>query len=63
MFQTIERAFSLLKRRFKRLRLLNQKSHEKAVQVVMAACILHNIAILEDDNVQFFLNSCEDAEV
>ena len=47
--KTVERAFSLLKRRFRRLKLLNQKSHEKAVVVATAACILHNICIMEDD--------------
>ena len=53
--QNVERAFSLLKRRFRRLHLLNQKSHERAVIVVMAACILHNICIMEQDNVDYYL--------
>ena len=54
-FQTVERAFSLLKRRYKRVRRLNQKSHFRAVTVVMAACILHNISIFESDSVDYYL--------
>ena len=52
--QTVERAFSLLKRRFRRVKLLNQKSHNKAVKVVMAACILHNICIKEQEDPDYY---------
>ena len=55
VIQSVERAFSLLKRRFHQLKILNQKSHERAVIVVMAACILHNISIFENDNIDYFL--------
>ena len=55
--QTVERAFSLLKRRFRRLHFLNQRSHRKAVNVVMAACILHNICIGEDFNIDTYMTT------
>ena len=56
LLQTVERAFSLLKRRFRCVRYLNQKSHAKAVTVVMACCILHNIAIMENDNDDYYFS-------
>ena len=38
------------------MRYLNQKSHAKAVTVVMASCILHNIAIMENDNADYYFD-------
>ena len=54
-FQCIERSFGLLKARFKRLSVLRQKSMRKMIRVVMAACILHNVCIMEKDNITYFL--------
>lgn len=56
VFQNIERAFGMLIKRFPRLQLLNQKTLRKKIKVIMAACVLHNICIMENDNIQFYLN-------
>ena len=42
-------------KRFPRLQLLNQKSTKKKIKVIMAACGLHNICIMENDNVKFYI--------
>ena len=54
-FQNVERGFGLLLQRFPRLLILNQYTLEKKIRVVMAACILHNVCILEKDNIGYFL--------
>ena len=41
--QVIERAFGLLKGRFRRLKFINMKSIREICQTIVAACILHNI--------------------
>lgn len=58
-FQTIERAFGLLRSRFKRISVLRQKSLHKMVRITMAAAVLHNICIMEDDNVQYYLRTAD----
>ena len=45
----IERAFGLLKGRFRRLKLLDTKSIKTAVDTVIVCCIFHNICIINDD--------------
>lgn len=45
----IERTFGVWKRRFPILSLGIKLSHEKVEAVVVAAAVLHNIAILEQD--------------
>ena len=45
----IERAFGLLGLRFPRLSHLNARSNEKRIKCVVAACVLHNWCIMEDD--------------
>jgi hypothetical protein len=45
----IERAFGLLKGRFRRLLLLDTKSIKTAVDTIMVCCIFHNICIINDD--------------
>ena len=45
----IERAFVLLGLQFPRLLKLKCKNHEKRVMCVVAACVLHNWCIIEDD--------------
>ena len=45
----------MLMKRFPRLQLLNQKSTKKKIKVIMAACGLHNICIMENDNVKFYI--------
>ena len=55
ILQNVERAFALLLQRFPRLSKLNQRTLRKKVKVILAACVLHNICILEKDNIDFYL--------
>ena len=45
----IERAFGLLGLRFPRLMHITARSNTKRIKLVVAACILHNWCIMEDD--------------
>lgn len=45
----IERAFGLLKGRFRRLKMVNVVCPVKRNRVIVAACILHNICLLSED--------------
>jgi hypothetical protein len=45
----IERAFALLKGRFRRLKYLEMTKIEMIPMFIMACCILHNVCILEED--------------
>ena len=47
---TIERAFGLLKGRFSRLQHIDQRNIQTIVTTVLAACVLHNICILNNDD-------------
>lgn len=58
--QVIERAFGLLKRRFRRLKHLNIKSEMDMCQTVVCACILHNICIIQHDRLDDVI--CEDSD-
>ena len=49
----IERAFGLLGVRFPRLMKLKVYSIKKRIQCVVAACVLHNWCIMEDDDEDF----------
>ena len=44
----IERAFGLLKGRFRRLKLLNVTCPNKRIKVIVVACVLHNVCLLSD---------------
>ena len=46
----IERAFGLLGLRFPRITHLKCKSNTKRIKVVVAACVLHNWCLMEDDD-------------
>ena len=46
----IERAFGLLGLRFPRLLHVTAKSNTKRINIVVAACVLHNWCIMEDDD-------------
>ena len=54
-FKAVERAFALLLQHFPRVLSLNQATLAKKVKIIMCSCILHNICILENDNIDFFL--------
>ena len=45
----------MLMKRFPRLQLLNQKTTKKKIKVILAACGLHKICIMENDNVKFYI--------
>ena len=49
----IEQAFGLLGLRFPRLMKLKVNSIKKRIQCVVAACVLHNWCIMEDDDEDF----------
>ncbi|CAC5410216.1 unnamed protein product [Mytilus coruscus] len=51
----IERAFGLLKGRFRRLLYLDTSEIETAVNVIMTSCILHNICLLNNDDITEFI--------
>ncbi|KAL3891366.1 hypothetical protein ACJMK2_003628 [Sinanodonta woodiana] len=59
--QTVERAIGHLKGRFRRLTALHCTDVEKNCHLVMAACVLHNLCILTDDDILIFINM-EEAE-
>ena len=54
--QVIERAFGLLKGRWRRLKCLEMEAVEEIPSVVSAGCVLHNFCLLADegDIEQFF---------
>ncbi|XP_061166373.1 putative nuclease HARBI1 [Saccostrea echinata] len=51
----IERAFALLKGRFRRLRFLETQKIEYAVKIIMTSCVLHNVCIFNHDEVDDFI--------
>jgi hypothetical protein len=51
----IERAFALLKGRFRRLKYLDMSNIERIPQVIIACCVLHNICLVKNDLVEFEL--------
>lgn len=54
--QVIERSFSLLKGRFRRLQYLDVYKVEVDVQLCISCCILHNICIMESDELDEYFN-------
>ncbi|XP_060083120.1 putative nuclease HARBI1 [Ylistrum balloti] len=56
----IERAFSLLKGRFRRLQNLETCLVLTACEIIMACCVLHNICLLEHDSIEEFLDRNDD---
>ena len=58
--QCIERAFGLLKGRFRRLKHINIKSLEETNELVLATCVLHNICIDEHDLVDIGVEEVDD---
>jgi len=54
---TVERAFALLKGRFRRLKYLDMKHMEDIMNVIMTCCIFHNICLLSDRDTDLFVNA------
>lgn len=58
---TIERAFGIFKGRFRRLQYLDTHKIETAVDLIIVCCILHNICILNGDEVMDYFE--EDIQI
>ncbi|XP_071577572.1 uncharacterized protein [Temnothorax nylanderi] len=56
----VERAFGYLKERFRRLRFLELLDIQFIPKLITAACIMHNIAIKEYDENEFFADDIND---
>ncbi|XP_061195126.1 putative nuclease HARBI1 [Saccostrea echinata] len=52
----VERAFGILKGRFKRLKHIDQKNVSDIVRTILTACVLHNICILNHDEFEELVN-------
>lgn len=54
--QTIERAFALLKGRFRRLKYLHMARVDLIPATILACCVLHNICLnYEDDDLENYI--------
>ena len=53
----IERAFGMLKNRWRLLLKLNEQKLDNVVRSITAACVLHNICIINDDSGEEFLDA------
>ena len=51
----IERAFGLLKGRFRRLKLLDTKSIKTAVDAIIVCCVFHNMCIINEDVLEEYI--------
>lgn len=67
MRSIIERAFGLLKVKFRRLQYLNVKSVKMAIKIVSATCTLHNFILIQNrENIRPFFyghNNTDDARI
>ncbi|XP_032690730.1 protein ALP1-like [Odontomachus brunneus] len=57
----VERAFGYLKGRFRRLKFLELLNIEFIPKLITAGCIMHNIAIKENDENEFFADDINDS--
>ncbi|KAK7092834.1 hypothetical protein V1264_008521 [Littorina saxatilis] len=55
--QVVERAIGHLKGRFRRLKEIPFHQAEDVVNLITSACILHNLCVLSDDNVQRYIDN------
>lgn len=53
--QAVERAFGHLKGRFRRLQDIPLHSSTEICQMILAACILHNMCIFNDNEVEDYI--------
>lgn len=54
--QVIERAFGLLKGRWRKLFYLDMLCQKKIVSVIIAACVLHNFCLMLEGNYEEFID-------
>ena len=59
----VEHTFGVVKSRFRRLTLVETKTVERAVRLVTAVCVLHNICVANDDDAFPCDNAAENAPV
>lgn len=64
MRQVIERAFALLKGRFRRLKYLDMSLVELIPDVILACCVLHNVCLqgCDENNIDFIEEGIEHVE-
>ena len=55
--QVIERAFGLLKGRWRKLFYLDMLCQNKIVSVIIAACVLHNFCLMLEEHYEEFLDN------
>jgi hypothetical protein len=53
--QVVERCFGHLKGRFRRLREVPLRTPDAIINIIVSACILHNLCILHHDDVEDFI--------
>lgn len=53
--QTIERAFALLKGRFRRLKYLDMSRINLIPATILACCVLHNICLQNTDDIENYI--------
>lgn len=58
----IERAFALLKGRFRRLKYMDIDRVEDIPSIILACCTLHNICLLSEDDIEYFLDDVTNNE-
>ena len=59
----IERAFALLKGRWRKLKYVNIAKVVDIPNIVIAACVLHNICLMIDDDFEDFIEVNNEQEV
>ena len=58
--QVVERAFGLLKGRFRRIREITVHDPAAIVGIIVCACILHNLAIMNHEAIEQFMDVDDD---
>ena len=58
--QVVERSFGLLKGRFRRLREITVHKPRKIVSIIVCGCILHNLTIINHEDIEEFMEADND---
>lgn len=58
--QVVERAFGLLKGRFRRLREITSHDPSAIVGIIVCGCILHNLTIINHEDIEQFMDDNQD---
>ena len=62
-YELIEKAFALLKGRWRQLQYLNLQHVENATNIILAACVLHNLALMNGEDITDFLDDLPEGDV